>query len=278
MSLPDLSYMMNVGQLRYIQARFETSQYRNPDSLVGEFLSFRQRLSCFLRGRLFRDRLRANPFYSYVLARTLYYDQVFLDAIARSVTCIINIGCGGDTRAYRFADLLVRNGVNVVECDQSEAIHQKQLIARRCWPTKHVRYLPLDLNGSDWTEFLQLVKGLKQAPILVMMEGVSPYIGRASFGEFLHALSRELNPGSLLAYDFKIAGAADDFGRSSLVPQPFRLRAVNHEVAAYHQALGLGLQHMELSTELVQRLLPGIPALFGEDCLLQFNPAKEASL
>ena len=119
MTLPDSSYLVNVGQLRYIQALCEPADSRNPDALVGAFLSPGQRLACRLRGALFLRRLRANPFYHYLLARTRHYDELFLDAVRDSVACIVNIGCGSDTRAYRFARLLEAKGITVLECDQS---------------------------------------------------------------------------------------------------------------------------------------------------------------
>jgi len=87
MSLPDSSYLVNVGQLRYIQSLCEPAHSRNPDAVVGAFLSLPQRLACIVRGTLLRPRLRANPFYHYVLARTRYYDALFLQAVNDSVAC-----------------------------------------------------------------------------------------------------------------------------------------------------------------------------------------------
>lgn len=260
MSLPASSYLVNVGQLRYIQSRCESS----PDALVGAFLSLPQRLACIVRGTLLRPRLRANPFYHYVLARTRYYDALFLEAANDSVDCIVNIGCGTDTRAYRFAPLLQRKGITVLECDQPQAIRAKRDIAARRFPTAHVRYVPLDLNNG-------FASALDEAPpgrMFVMMEGVSPYIGRPQFEAFLRLLSARLASGSVLAYDFKLEGVAPHFGRSAAVPQPFRLPAERDAVAAYHHALGFQLQFLETSASLTRRLAPRAARLFEEDCLL----------
>jgi methyltransferase (TIGR00027 family) len=277
MSLPNLSNMMKMGEYRYIQWLCETPEYRNPDALVGALLSFRQRVRCVVRGTLLKSRLRAMPFYYYILARTRYYDEIFVDQAHGAVTCIINIGCGTDTRAYRFAHVLKRSGVTVVECDQPQVIHAKQKIARRRWPTDHVSFVPLDLNETGWKEFAQLLDERRQGPLMVMMEGVSPYVRSDSFEAFLGLLAVKLHPRSLLAYDFKIVGAADTFGCSPGVPKPFRLPAERKQIAAYHDALGLELHHMELSTDLSRRLLQGAPPLFDEDCLLRLAPGDRAS-
>ena len=271
MSLPNFSYLASVGQLRYVQAQCESPENRNPDTAVGGLLTVAQRVNSMLRGKMFLPRLRAKPFYYYILARTRYYDGVFLSAVSDSVGCIVNIGAGSDTRAYRFAPELKQKGIRVIECDQPQAIVAKEKAARRQWATDHVTYLPLDLNHPASPEFAGVLGELRQKPILVMMEGVSPYVRRESFAAFLRLLTEIIHPQSMIAYDFKVAGVAEDFGRSSHVTSPFRLSAVRAEVAAYHQALGLRLRHMELSVDLTRRLVPNTPALFGEDCLLRLE-------
>lgn len=277
MALPNLSFMMHVGQLRHIQWTYEAPEYRNPDAAVGGFLSFRQRFRCAVRGRLFLSRLPENPFYHFVLARTRYYDEVFLDAVYEGARSIINIGCGSDTRAYRFAHILKQKSVTVLECDQPEAIRTKEAAARRHWPTDHVRYIPLDLNDADPAGMAPVLDEVKRGPVLVMMEGVSPYVSSESFAAFLRLLAANLHPRSHLAYDFKIRGAADNFGRTDRVPQPFRLPADRAEVNAFHEAMGFQLRHMELSADLVKRLLPSAPRLFTEDCSLRLIPRDPAA-
>ena len=130
------------------------------------------------------SKLRENPFYYYLIARTRYYDQLLNEAVADGVQSIVNVGCGTDTRAYRFSHLFKRRGVRVLECDTPEAMRAKQRIVKR-WPDAyHVDYLPIDLNADEW---LDLVWWLEHQPgkTLVLMEGVSPYIDDGSFGRFL---------------------------------------------------------------------------------------------
>jgi methyltransferase (TIGR00027 family) len=276
MTLPNLSWMVNVGELRYIQARCEIPPRRNPDVLAGAFLPLARRIACLLHGTLLMPRLRARPFYNYLLARTKYYDQVFLDAVAAGAGCIINIGCGGDTRAYRFAPLLRRNGVRVLECDQPRAIRAKRRIAESRWPTEHVRYVELDLETGGWTALAPHLAAAR-APVLVMLEGVSPYIGTAAFEAFLRFLATTLSPASTLAYDFKIVDTEEEPGRRAPVERPFRLPPQRPAVAAYHAALGLELRHMELSHELARRLVPGATVLFHRDGLLTLRPRAQES-
>jgi methyltransferase (TIGR00027 family) len=269
MKLPNLSYMMSVGELRYIQFHFEKAEDRSPDSAVGTFLPLSKRLRCILRGVGLLSRARSDPFYYYVLARTKYYDEVFFDAIRSSFKCIVNVGCGSDTRAYRFAHLLKQKGVRVLECDQTKAILAKQNIARRNWPTDHVKYVPINLNDGGWPSFEEALGEHCKGPALVMMEGVSPYVHEGSFQSFLRLLASRLHPQSVVAYDFKLRGVADRFGQSGGGGPLFRLPEDRKAVADYHRALGYELQDMELSSELTRRLQPKANTSFAQDCLVR---------
>ena len=222
--------------------------------------------------------MRSNPLYYYLVARTRYYDGIFLDAISDKVQYIINIGCGCDTRAYRFEHVLRQNGVRVLECDQPEAIAGKQRIAQRRGRFDHVAYMSMDLNDGAWPDFEQwLNKNNNNAKILVLMEGVSPYVNSETFGLFLSLLAKKLPVGSRVAYDFKLDGVADSFGFGGRTHRPFRLPTASEEVVSYHEKLKYRLNHLEQSSDLSTRLLTGLGSsgvsLFRQDGLIQLEVA-----
>jgi methyltransferase (TIGR00027 family) len=275
--LPDLSYMMTVAGLRYIQSIYEPPERRNPDGLVRELLTPWQRMSCNLRARVSLDKLRAQPFYYYVLARTRYYDDVYRSAVAGGVKRIVNIGAGSDTRAYRFADELRSERVQVLECDQPEATRMKEQAARRRWRPDHVSFLAIDLNDDAWPALEEWLKRPGEEMTLVLLEGVSPYVNAQAFGGFLRFLSRVLPRTGRVAYDFKLPGVSPEFGRSGRTVDPFRLTSSRDEVAAYHAERGYRLNTLETSVELSRRLVPSLGSLdvkpFEEDALVQLSIA-----
>jgi methyltransferase (TIGR00027 family) len=280
MKSPDLSYVLTVAQWRYIQSLHEPIERRNPDRLVGQLLSLRERWGAKWAGRKRLDALRSHRFYYYLIARTRYYDRVFLDAIARGVKHIVNVGCGTDTRAYRFAEQLRAGGVRVCECDQPEVIVAKQRACRRRWPSSEVSYLALDLNDESWPDFAGWLDAKVSGPALVLMEGLTPYLNADSVSDFLALLADKLPAGSLVAYDFKISGVSDQFGRGARSGALFRLPFVAEDVAAYHEERGYRLGHIERGDELSLRLMPaltsaGIP-LFQEDVVIQAAVAKDS--
>jgi methyltransferase (TIGR00027 family) len=275
MRLPNLSNSTAMAGLRYIQSVRESGERRNPDTLVRYLLPIQERWRYEWLGRVALARLRANPFYYYLVARTKHYDSVFLGAVAEGVQQIINVGCGTDTRAHRFAGVLSREGVSVLECDQPKAINAKREVAKRLGPVSYVEYLAMDLNGDTWPEFEQWLAQKTTAKVLVLMEGVSPYINDEAFRRFLSLLAHNLPAGSQVAYDFKLRGADDCFGRTGRTLMPFRLSAAKEQVAAFHENLGFQVEHMELSSELSERLLPGLSGstvcVFREDVLVRLE-------
>ncbi len=272
MKLPNLSESMYVARLRYIQSIHESPERRNPDTLVRQFVPILHRWRAAWLGREELSRLRAEPFYYYLVARTRHYDQVVNEAVSDGVQRIVIVGCGSDTRAYRFKDLLRSKGVRVLECDQREAIHSKQRMVKRWGHVDHVEYLPIELNDDTWPELKHWLGDRTGPKTVVMMEGVSPYINDAAFGRFLLFLSTTLPAGSHVAYDFKIRGVKDDFGRVGRTQSPFRLSQANDEAAAFHEAHGFRLKRMELSCDLCARLVPSLAksaaSLFSEDALV----------
>ena len=272
-----LSNLMLVAKWRYIQSIHETADFRNPDTLVHYFLPMLERWRCKWLDQKKLALLRSDPFYYYLVARTKYYDGVFFDAISNNIQNIINVGCGSDTRSFRFEHVLRKKGIKVLECDQSEAISNKQRIAKQRDTSDYIAYLPIDLNDDVWPDFEHWLKANNSAKALVLMEGVSPYVNVETFDQFLSLLASKLPAGSRVAYDFKLRGVADEFGRVGRTQRPFRLTASIEDLAAYHEKLGYRLDYMEKSSNLTARLLTGLAksgaSLFTEDGLIQLEVA-----
>jgi methyltransferase (TIGR00027 family) len=278
MKLPNLSNSMSVAHLRCIQSIHEPPDRRNPDTLVRRFIPLLERWRAARLSHEELARLRKDPFYYYLVARTKYYDEVFHDAVFDCVQRVVSVGCGSDTRAYRFRRLLRSHGVTVLECDQPEIIAAKRRMAKWWRHLDHIEYLPIDLNDGAWPELERSLRARTDSKALVLMEGVSPYVDERAFGRFLQLLSTTLFPGSHVAYDFKIRGANDSFGRAGRTERPFRLSRDTNEVNVFHAAHGLRLERLELSSVLCARLLPGVVEpnvpLFDEDGLVRLQVAR----
>jgi methyltransferase (TIGR00027 family) len=256
--------------LRYIQSVYEPPEHRNPDTLVGNLLPLPIRWASLLQGKMQLSSLQLRPFYYYLIARTKYYDQIFASAINDNIHWIINIGCGTDTRAYRFAVELRKRKKHVIECDQKQSISIKQKLAKKKWCTEHISYIPIDINDKSWPE-LELALAEIYTPIFVMMEGVSSYVSEDAFRRFLKFISVKASIGSRLTYDFKICTSSERLDQQGRSDRVFGLPANKNDITEYHEMLGYELQNFESSSGLTSRILPGIVppgGFFTEDCLL----------
>jgi len=275
MKIRGFSNLIYVAELRYLQSLHEQPELQNPDRLVGQFLPPLRRSRCRRLSQRRMAILRTDPLYYYLLARTKYYDTVFLNAITAQMQYIINVGCGTDTRAYRFEDALKHNGVGVVECDILKAIQIKQGMAKRVGDCGHVTYVSIDLNDDTWPDFEDWLAKHHPGKAMVLMEGVSPYINVETFSRFLRFLAGTLPRGSRVAYDLKLAGVADEYGRVGRTQRPFRVGAGRENMASFHEKLGYQLDHMEGSAELTTRLVGysnvAHSPLFLEDALIQLE-------
>lgn len=277
LALPDLSNSISIAKLRYIQSIYEIQEFPNPDRCIGEFLPAPVRWLSLLQCRMQIHKLRLRPFYHYLIARTKYFDQVFTDAMYGDINWIINIGCGADTRAYRFAGELKERRKKVFECDQQQAITIKQTLANKKWHTEHITYISIDINGDSWPGLESRLAEIS-SPVLVILEGVSSYITEEAFGRFLNFIATKTSVGSRVAYDYKIEGGANESDNLDRTRRAFRLPANRESIIAYHEALGYKLESMELSSDLSSRLLlnsaPDGACLFDEDCLVELIVAR----
>lgn len=267
---------MMMARWRYIQAVREPAERRNPDTLVRRFIPMLDRLRVAWMSKQDLEKLRSHAFYYYLVARTKFYDGIVLDAVSGGASRIVNIGCGSDTRAYRFEEVLRKNGVRVLECDLPAAIQAKQQLTKRWGRFEYIEHLPLDLNDGAWPDLDRWLGPRTDAKTLVLVEGVSPYIFENPFTQFLALLAGRLAQGSRVAHDFKILGANDNFGRRARrTDKTFRLEAERGAVTAFYKKLGYRLERFELGSELTVLLVPGLSGsihpLFTEDALVDLR-------
>lgn len=276
MDFPDISNSMMMAQWRHIQSVHESAAKRNPDTLVRRFIPMLDRFRVAWTSKDDLAKLRSHPFYYYLVARTKFYDAIVLDAVSDGVRQIVNIGCGSDTRAYRFEKDLRKNGVRVLECDLPAAIRAKHQLTKRWGRFEYIEHMPLDLNDGAWPEFDQWLRAREDTKTLVLMEGVSPYIFEAPFRLFLALLADRLAHQNRVVHDFKLLGANDNFARrGEQGERTFRLPVEQGDVTKFYEKLGHRLERFELSSELTVRLVPGLArssaSLFTEDALVELS-------
>lgn len=259
---------LRAGQIRAIQARYETQEHRNPDDVAHLFLPRDRRLACAVQGRLMLQRLRRQPFYAYVLARTRYYDQVFADAMADGTRYIVIVGGRTDTRAHRFRAALASRRLQVLECDRAELLYAKRrTAAMRFGANPYLAYQPVDLKEEAWGALAACLAEHHGQKTTVIAEGVAAQVPRRRFERFLDFLAERLPPGSTLAYDGPREGNAG--------ADVFALPAGDGALAALHGRHGFALDASEsseaLSLRLARRLASFAPRCHDSEHLVRVS-------
>jgi methyltransferase (TIGR00027 family) len=153
--LTDLSNLADTARIRHIQSLHENGDRRNPDILAGALITAEIRQQCFELNAEALMKMRKNPYYYYLTARTKFYDQLLLDAVAAGVRRVLIVGAGFDTRLYRFGGHLAAHGIEVAECDQPGVVTIKQKLAKTLPYSERVHYLSVDLNQQEtWNDLL----------------------------------------------------------------------------------------------------------------------------
>jgi methyltransferase (TIGR00027 family) len=271
-ALSRFSNLASTGYKRHLQSLHESGDRRNPDHLAGALLSPEERHRCLHMDAAALDALRAEPYYHYLTARTKAYDLLLLDAVVAGLRRVVIVGSGLDTRFHRYGGLLAAHGVDVAECDQPDAIAAKRAGAAGLPYAGRVGYFGIDLNSRPTWASLAAWVAADPRPVLMLAEGVSPYVETAAFVDFLQALAGLLPRGSRLGYDFKLGGVADGFGRTASVTTPFRLEFDPGKIVARHRRYGFEAAAVTASDALMHEHVPSwseqVSPLFREDALI----------
>ncbi|HZC52825.1 MAG TPA: class I SAM-dependent methyltransferase [Mycobacterium sp.] len=114
----------------------------------------------------------------YMAARTLFFDQFFLDAARSGVDQMVILAAGLDSRAWR---LPWPDGVTVYELDQPRVLEFKSstLHDSGAQPKCDVVHVPVDLR-HDWPAALQQAGFDAQTPSAWSAEGLLPFLPAAA--------------------------------------------------------------------------------------------------
>ncbi|OMC44407.1 class I SAM-dependent methyltransferase [Mycobacterium sp. IS-1264] len=121
---------------------------------------------------------RMQSMVGYMAARTLFFDQFFLDAARSGVHQVVILAAGLDSRAWR---LPWPDGVTVYELDQPRVLEFKSstLHDSGAEPKCNAVHVPVDLR-HDWPAELQQAGFDASAPSAWSAEGLLPFLPAAA--------------------------------------------------------------------------------------------------
>jgi methyltransferase (TIGR00027 family) len=143
--------------------------------------------------------------YEYMLARTAFFDNVFIDALNKNIPQIVLLGAGYDTRAYRFANL--NNTTKIIELDIETTQNRKNKCLQKAQIDipKHVRLVPINFNKESLKNVLEKAGYENNEKTLFIWEGVSYYLEPESVDATLEFVKNYSHNESVIAFDYAIS-------------------------------------------------------------------------
>jgi methyltransferase (TIGR00027 family) len=157
-----------------------------------------------------------SPTFTFLAARTLFFDQAVTRALDDGVRQVVIIGAGYDSRALRLA----RPSVRFFEVDHPATQAEK----RRRAPAAGVVYVPVDLLVDRLDDALVTAGFAADVPAVFIIEGLTMYLTKTATHNMFARLATLAAPGSHLAAKFSQAGGGSISPMSRVVARTIRMQ------------------------------------------------------
>lgn len=156
--------------------------------------------------RLFSRPFFPSGMYEYVIARTRYFDAVFVEALEHDFDQVIIFGAGFDSRALRFANL--NRGTRVFELDapttqreKLKAYQSKKLVI-----PENLVFIPIDFNKESVADKMAQAGFIAGKKSLFLLEAVTMYLPQDAVESTLRFIKDVSGMGSIIVFDYIYAG------------------------------------------------------------------------
>lgn len=189
-------------------------QIWGPDFIAEGFLSFPIKL--LNKSKKFREKGKAKTnestpgVYEYIIARTLFFDEVFTQALKESIPQIVFLGAGYDSRGIRFKHL--NNSTQIIELDMAATQNRKIKCLKKneIKIPEYLTFTTIDFNNQSLESALTSAGYQKGKRTLFIWEGVCMYLEAQSVRETLTFIQQSSTSDSLLAFDCVVSFSDKD--------------------------------------------------------------------
>jgi methyltransferase (TIGR00027 family) len=135
-----------------------------------------------------------------VVARTRLIDETITASLDETITQVVLLGAGFDSRAYRLPSL---RGALVFEVDHPDTQRAKRMVLDRAWreSRQHVRYVPCDFTAHALESAMASAGYREGVPTFILWEGVTNYLSEGDVDVTLRWCARAA-PGSRVLFTY----------------------------------------------------------------------------
>ncbi|MBN2520743.1 MAG: class I SAM-dependent methyltransferase [Bacteroidales bacterium] len=148
-----------------------------------------------------KGRISPKGIYQYVIARTKYIDQVFINAVNNGIQQVVIMGAGFDSRAIRL--LNSNRDVKVYETDTFFTMNAKikQYRKRKIKKPEHDIFIAVDFEKESIWDKLKEYGYNKERKALFILEGLTMYLPEGVIDFTFKEIYNNSAPGSLIVFD-----------------------------------------------------------------------------
>lgn len=185
----------------------------------------------------------------YLIARTAFFDRLFVDAQNNKIPQIVLLGSGYDSRAYRFADS--NQGTKIFELDVASTQDRKKKCMKKAHIDiqKHVTLVPINFNQESLKDSLEKAGYKNNQKTLFIWEGVIYYLDFESVETTLALVSQASHHESVIAFDYTISITKDN------IDKYYGVREFAHTMNKHHanEELIFSINESEIESFIEQR-------------------------
>jgi methyltransferase (TIGR00027 family) len=182
--------------------------YSGPDNISYIILPtfFKLLLKSRLLFKLFSRIYFAKGLYEYVIARTKYFDAVFVEALEHKFDQILIFGAGYDSRALRFSE--VNKGTSIFELDAPATQKEKMKAyqSKKLAIPKNLVFIPIDFNKEKLEDKVRQAGFIAGKQSLSLLEGVTMYLSQNAIESTFRFISDVSGTGSMIVFDHIYGG------------------------------------------------------------------------
>ncbi len=185
-------------------------EFRNqkwgPDFIAECFLSFPTKF--FIQSSIIRalGKAKGNKnspgSYEYLIARTIFFDELFSQALKESIPQVVILGAGYDSRGLRFEHLIDTTKIIELDTTATQSRKIKFLKKNKIRIPDFLRFSTIDFNNQSLENALTSAGYQKEQRTLFVWEGVSMYLEAQAVKDTLIFIKQCSPSDSLLVFDY----------------------------------------------------------------------------
>jgi methyltransferase (TIGR00027 family) len=195
---------LTVAFCRALATYEEREEIRGPDNLAGLFLAEEGKKP--LKDPAARKWLieKFGGTYEYFIARTVYGDRVFQQALRERTPQIVFLGAGYDTRPHRFRELIQRTRIFELDALPTQQRKREMLGRADVDAPPQLVYVPINFEKETMAQALFNAGFDRSQKTLFVWEGVTYYLTPDAV-DATFAFVRDNSPaGSTICFDYMI--------------------------------------------------------------------------